>query len=129
MSQESLETFAGYAKADQLFDLVVGDMEPLANTPACWRLIGQQIAAGDSVCANIEEGYGREGTKELIHYLTIARGSCREVRGRYHRMRHWLATDQIVKAQAICDEVIGILTRTIPRLRHKLATTASRKTS
>lgn len=81
MSQESLENFAGYAKADRLFDLVVEDMDPLANTPACWRLIGQQIAAADSVCANIEEGYGREGTKELIHYLTIARGSCREVRG------------------------------------------------
>jgi four helix bundle protein len=95
----------------------------------CWRLIGQQIAAADSICANIEEGYGREGTKELIHYLTISRGSCREVRGRYHRMRHWLTADVVAERQSLCDEIISILTRTIPRLRHKLATAVSRKSS
>jgi four helix bundle protein len=129
MSQESLEKFPAYAIADRLFDSVVADMEPLANTPACWRLIGQQIAAADSICANIEEGYGREGTRELIHYLAIARGSCREVRGRYHSMRHGLSTDVVANRQSLCDEVISILVRTIPRLRHKLATQAPRSIS
>lgn len=129
MSQESLEQFAAYQKADQLFDSVVEDVEPLRKIPECWRLVSQQVAAADSICANIEEGHGRESTKEYIHYLTIARGSAREVRGRYHRMRHWLAADVVAHRLSLCDEVIGILTRTIPRLRHKLTAAAIRKPS
>lgn len=128
MSQQSLDQFAGYQKADGLFDLVVADMETLSKKPECWRLISQQVSAADSICANIEGGHGREGTKEYIHYLSIARGSCREVRGRYHRMRHWIAPDVVMERMSLCDEIIGILTRTIPRLRHKLASAPLRKT-
>ena len=109
MSQESLEQFAGYQKADQLFDLVVGDVEPLRKIPECWRLVSQQVAAADSICANIEEGHGRESTKEYIHYLNIARGSAREVRGRYHRMRHWIAPDIVAERQSLCDPVSAAL--------------------
>jgi four helix bundle protein len=120
MSQQSLENFGGYRLADELFDLVVTDVEPLNKVPACWRLIGQQIAAADSVCANIEEGYGRETTKELLRYLVISRASAREVRGRYHRLRHWLPPDLSEERQKRCDSIIGILTRSITRLRHNL---------
>jgi four helix bundle protein len=118
MSQDSLQKFGGYRKAHELFDHVVADMTPLNKVPSCWRLVGQQIAAADSICSNIEEGYGRETTKELVRYLVISRGSAREVRGRYHRLRHWLSVE-IIARQKLCDEVIGILTRSIARLRHE----------
>jgi four helix bundle protein len=120
MSQQSLDRFGGYRLADELFDLVVAEVEPLNKIPACWRLVGQQIAAADSICANIEEGYGRESTKELVRYLVIARGSAREVRGRYHRLRHWLPPDLLKERQERWDSIIGILTRSIARLRHNL---------
>lgn len=123
MSQQELEKFGAYRKADELFDLVVEDVMPLRKLPECWKLISQQIAAADSICANIEEGFGREGTRELIQFLAIARASCREVRGRHHRLRHWLPPEAVTRAQSLCDEIIGILTRTIPRLRHKLSST------
>jgi hypothetical protein len=42
-------------------------------------------------------------------------------------MRHWLAAEVVAERQSLCDEIIGILTRTIPRLRHKLATVTPRK--
>ena len=59
MSQRGLEQFGAYRKAMELFDLVVRDMEGLKADPHCYRLIAQQVASADSICVNIEEGYGR----------------------------------------------------------------------
>ena len=58
MSQIALEGFGAYQKARQLFDLVGADMETLKTNPLCYRLVSQQIGSADSICANIEEGYG-----------------------------------------------------------------------
>jgi four helix bundle protein len=59
MSQRGLEQFGAYRKALGLFDDVIGDMEKLKSDPRCYRLIAQQVGSADSICANIEEGYGR----------------------------------------------------------------------
>ncbi len=58
MSQHGLEQFGAYQKSQKLFDLVVKDTEALKKDPRCYRLIAQQVASADSICANIEEGYG-----------------------------------------------------------------------
>jgi four helix bundle protein len=117
MSQGSLEQFGAYRKAKELFDLVVKDMEALKKDPRCYRLIAQQVASADSICANIEEGYGRLSRIEYVRFLDIARGSAREARGRYERMKHWLAPDVITERIALLDEIIGILTSSIARMR------------
>src|SRR4030042_2353690 len=91
MSQSSLEQFGAYRKAKELFDFVTRDMQLLKSDPRCYRLIAQQVASADSICANIEEGYGRLSRVEYVRFLDIARGSARETRGRYERMKHWLA--------------------------------------
>ena len=95
MAQHELESFGGYRKADELFDFVASDMASLRKFPECYRLISQQVGSADSICANIEEGYGRESSKEYAHFLIIARASARETRGRYHRLRHWLSAEII----------------------------------
>lgn len=120
MGQDSLENFGAYSKSMELFDLVVSDMEKLQEKPMCHRLISQQVASSDSICANIEEGYGRGGTKEYIQYLRIARGSARETRGRYVRMKHWLPQSIIEDRIIRCDEIISILNGTINTLRKKV---------
>ena len=117
MSQSSLEQFGAYRKAKELFDLVVGDMEVLKSDARCYRLIAQQVASADSICANIEEGYGRLSRVEYVRFLDIARGSARETRGRYERMSHWLAQDVISQRVKLIDEIIGILTSSIGRMR------------
>jgi four helix bundle protein len=117
MSQSALDQFGAYKKARELFDLVIKDMEVLKADSRCYRLIAQQVASADSICANIEEGYGRQSRVEYIRFLDIARGSARETRGRYERMKHWLAQDVIRERVKLLDEIIGILTSSIVRMR------------
>ncbi len=108
--------FGAYRKALELFDLVVGDMEPLARHPLCVRMVAQQMASADSICANIEEGYGRGSSKEYRQFLVIARGSARETQGRYHRFSHWISKDLVENRGSRCEEIIRILSATISRL-------------
>src|SRR5512137_1679840 len=117
MSQRGFEQFGAYQKAQKLFDLVVADMQILKSDARCYRLIAQQVASADSICANIEEGYGRLSRVEYVRFLDIARGSARETRGRYERMKHWLAGEVIQDRVALLDEIIGILTSSIVRMR------------
>jgi len=126
MSQYGLESFGAYQKARQLFDLVVNDMAELRKDSRCYRLIAQQVGSADSICSNIEEGYGRLGRAEYIRFLDFSRGSARETRGRYERMKHWLEDDLILNRVALCDEIIGILTKTIETLRRALQSAPSK---
>ncbi len=117
MSQRGLEQFGAYQKARELFELVIADMDVLKTDPRCYRLTAQQVVSADSICANIEEGYGRLSRIEYTRFLDIARGSARETRGRYERMNHWLDSDVITERIALLDEIIGILTSSIARMR------------
>ena len=58
-SVNAIDKFGAYRKAVELFDRVVEDLAPLREDFSLGRLIHQQIASADSICANIEEGYGR----------------------------------------------------------------------
>lgn len=117
MSQRGLEQSGAYEKARVLFDLVVADMRNLKVDNRCFRLIPQQVGSADSICANIEEGYGRLSRIEYVRFLDIARGSARETRGRYERMKHWLSDKVIQERIKLLDEIIGILTSSIGTMR------------
>jgi four helix bundle protein len=119
MSQRGLENFGAYQKARQLFDVVVTDMQKLKAEPLCYRLISQQVSSADSICANIEEGYGRLSRAEYVRFLDFARGSARETRGRYETLNHSLAPDLVNQRLELIDEIIGILTSSIGTLKRE----------
>ena len=117
MRTQALDSFGGYVKAMEPFRLVVADMMTIQKDSFVYKLVSQQVASADFVASNIEEGYGRLGTGEFIRFLDFARASARETRGRYVRMSPWFSGELIEERAALCDEVIGILTSTIARLR------------
>ena len=119
MSSGKLEEFGAYQKARMLFDLVVEDTARFLSDRKLERLVSQQLASADSVCANIEEGYGRQSTIEYRRFLIIARGSLRETQGRYRRLHHWMPAEIVEQRVALADEVGLILSATIRRLTEK----------
>jgi four helix bundle protein len=119
MSSGNLEQFGAYQKSLELFDRVVGDTAQFLTDRKLERLVSQQLASADSVCSNIEEGYGRESTVEYRRFLIIARGSLRETQGRYGRLRHWVPEAIVKERVALAEEISRILTATINKLtRH-----------
>jgi four helix bundle protein len=117
MSRKRIEDFGPYRDGVELFDAVVEDMELLRGDPRCYRLIGQQVGSADSICANIEEGFGRLSRTEFIRFLDIARGSARETLGRYRRMKQWLSAEKIEARIKLLDRIIARLTKSIQTLR------------
>ena len=122
-ARTKLMSFGAYSKALELFDFVVADIAFLSRHRECDRLAAQQLDSADSIASNIEEGYGRGSKKEYCQFLVIARGSAQETAGRYLRLRHWLPADLPATRIALCDEIIGILTASILKLRSQLAAT------
>ena len=116
MSSGNLEDFSAYLKSLELFDFVVEDMENYITRETLKRLVSQQIASADSVCSNIEEGYGRQSSAEYRRFLIIARGSLRETRGRYRRLRHWMPKEIVLKRMELAEEINRILSVTIKTL-------------
>ena len=119
MSQKSLEQFKAYQLAMKLFELVVEDMESMLKGFELQKLVSQQLASADSICATIEEGHGRETTKDYAYFLIIERSSARETRGRYLRLKKWLPEETIKDRVSRCDSIIAILSKTIIILRRR----------
>ncbi len=117
MSRNRVEDFGPYQDGLKLFDHVVEDMEILRKDCRCYRLVGQQVGSADSICANMDEGFGRLSRTEFIRFLDISRGSARETLGRYKRLKHWLSKDTIAARVDIVDGIIARLTKSINTLR------------
>jgi four helix bundle protein len=105
--------------ARQLFDDFWVDSEILGKDYRGRELVKQQVRSLDSVCANMEEGYGRGFSKELPQSLKVSRGEARESRGRYERCRHLLSAETIAQRIAALDHIIGGLTKTLQSIEQK----------
>ena len=125
LGADRLETFGIYQPAWQLFDDFWQDSESLEKDFRGRELARQQVRSLDSICANIEEGFGRGFGKKLPQHLKIARGEARESQGQYKRCRYLLTKETINHRVAILDHIIGGLAKTISTIEGRQRNTGS----
>ena len=81
---ENFEDLAIYQKSCELAKQVY-DITRKGEFKSDYRFVQQIKAAAGSVSDNIAEGFERQGNKEFINFLYIAKGSCGEVRSQVTR--------------------------------------------
>ena len=118
-SSDRLESFGIYQLARQLFEDFWNDSEILSKDFRGRELVKQQVRSLDSVCANMEEGFGRGFGKELPQHLKISRGEARESRGRYERCNHLLPPETITQRVSALSRIIGGLSKTIQTIENR----------
>lgn len=71
------------------------------------RFVQQIRAAAGSIMDNIAEGFERNGNKEFINFLYIAKGSCSEVRSQLIRANDvgYLTTDEFNQLYTDCRKL------------------------
>lgn len=92
----------GWQKARLLVRAIyaLSNHEPFAKD---FALRDQIRRAGVSVMSNIAEGFGRDGTREFVQFLTIAKGSANEVKAQLY-----VAIDQGYISQQDFDRLYAL---------------------
>jgi len=121
LKSEPLWESAYYRLAMYLYDLTWEDCLLLKSDFRGREIVSQLIRSAGSVCANLEEAYGRGvGTSDYIRILRIALGETREMQGWYYRSRHILPNELIEDRMNIINSLIAAIVNTISRHRKNL---------
>ena len=83
------------------------------------RFVQQIRAAAGSIMDNIAEGFERNGNKEFINFLYIAKGSCGEVRSQLIRANDvgYLTTDEFNQLYTDCRKLSAGIMKFINELK------------
>ncbi len=80
---EKFEDIESWKLAREVTRLIYG-ISASGNFSKDFALVNQIRRASISILSNIAEGFERGGDKEFIQFLTIAKGSCGEVRAQLY---------------------------------------------
>jgi four helix bundle protein len=105
---------AYYRVAMYLYDLVWIDADILHKDYRTREIVSQIVRSAGSVCANMEEAYGRViGTADYVRIMRISLGEARETQGWYFRARHVLPKDLMERRSRVLTQVISLLVTAI----------------
>ena len=121
LKMDPLWASAYYRFGMYLYDLAWLDCVTLHRDFRGHELVSQLIRSCGSLCANVEEAYGRGvGTADYIRILRIGLGEAREAQGWYLRSRHILPVDIVERRLEIITQIISLLAKTISSHRKTL---------
>jgi four helix bundle protein len=116
---ESFWNLIAYQKALCLYELIWEDTNTWLRDMRGRELARQIIRSADSICSNIEEGYGRGFGKELLYFYRIALGSARETKGHYYRAKVFVSPDILEQRLTLASEVVALLLTEINRQKRR----------
>ena len=106
---EKFWSLIAYQKALYLYNLLWNDSERWLKDPRGQILSKQITGSSDSICANIEEGFGRGLGKQLIQFYVYSLGSARETKGRIYRAKVFYATEVLDQRLRLASEVVALI--------------------
>ena len=84
-----------------------------------YNLVSQIRKSAVSIASNIAEGFERDGNKEFINFLYIAKGSCGELRCQLYiaKDQHYLKADSFQEMYNLATEISVSLNKLIKYLQ------------
>jgi four helix bundle protein len=112
---EKFWSLLAYQKALYLYDLLWLDTEIWMKDERGQILSRQVIGSADSVCSNIEEGYGRGYGKQYLQFYGYSLGSARETKGRLYRTKAFYTQETLRNRLNLASEVVALILTEINR--------------
>lgn len=107
---EKFQDLEGWKKARELTNRIyeVSSKESFSKDFALCNQIRRAVI---SIVSNIAEGFGRDGDKEFVQFLSIAKGSCSEVYAQMYVAldQKYIAEKEFIEITELIDEVSRII--------------------
>ncbi len=116
---ERFWSLIAYQKALFQYDMLWEDTHAWLKDLRGQPLVKQIIASADSVCANIEEGFGRGYGKQLVQFYVYSLGSARETKGRLYRAKAFYTPAILQVRLALASEVVALILTEINRQKYR----------
>ncbi|HLA05975.1 MAG TPA: four helix bundle protein [Anaerolineales bacterium] len=112
---EKFWSLIAYQKGLYLYDLLWEDTEEGRKDERGQALSKQITGSADSVCSNIEEGFGRGYGKQFLQFYLYSLGSARETKGRIYRAKAFYSREILERRLNLASEVVALILTEINR--------------
>jgi len=117
LREDVLWTVKAYRLSLFLADIAWRDVVKLSKANGMRSLSDQLYRSAGSICANIEEGYSKNSSKDRARFYEYSLGSARETRGWFYRARHILGEEVAAHRLGLTTEIIKLLLTMVPDQR------------